>query len=399
MYWFMFLCMVLACARSQIDLELLDTAKNPFVYLDEQNYSYENHTVVTEDGYRLLLVRIPYNRNESSSNTSRPVVLFVHGLDCSFYDYLITGPGIAFGFKALEAGYDIFLLNTRGNRWSRNHTTLDPDLNADAFWDFSFHDVGLYDLPATIDYILNVTGLTKLSYVGHAQGSTAFLALTSTIPEYNDKIKVAFFLSPIAYLGDALYFLFVLLKTNVPLVQTVAETFHINELLPYSPVGAETRKVLCNPNSALLPICREYIYESFGPSGQINDSILSAHLLNFPAGAAFKQLLHFVQNAATGEFRRYDYGIINNLIKYGQITPPDYNLGAVTTPIALYYGEYDYFAAVTDLDRLVSALPNVIRNELITSVVTNHFDVLMGTLTEQLVTLPAMEILNEYNNL
>jgi hypothetical protein len=32
--------------------------------------------------------------------------------------------------------------------------------------------MGLYDVPAEIDYILNVTGYEKLSYIGHSEGTT-----------------------------------------------------------------------------------------------------------------------------------------------------------------------------------------------------------------------------------
>lgn len=151
---FVFLCMACSSVRSEIDLGLLDTAKNTvsiqkviftsiisiyflqFQYLEELNYTYENHTITTEDGYNLLLVRIPYDRSESPSTNSKPPILFVHGILASFNDFLVTGPGISLGFKAVEEGYDVFFLNTRGSRWSRSHTTLDPDLDADEFWNF-----------------------------------------------------------------------------------------------------------------------------------------------------------------------------------------------------------------------------------------------------------------------
>lgn len=58
-----------------------------------------------------------------------------------------------------------------GNTYSRRHISLNP--NDPKFWDFSWHEIGIYDIPATIDYILQQTNQTKLSYVGHSQGVTA----------------------------------------------------------------------------------------------------------------------------------------------------------------------------------------------------------------------------------
>lgn len=50
--------------------------------------------------------------------------------------------------------------NARGNMFSRNHTTLNP--NEPEFWKFSIHELGVIDLPAMIDYILLQTNQTQL---------------------------------------------------------------------------------------------------------------------------------------------------------------------------------------------------------------------------------------------
>jgi lysosomal acid lipase/cholesteryl ester hydrolase len=52
----------------------------------------------------------------------------------------------------LEAGYDVWLGNNRGNIYSRGHKTKKPD--GDYFY-FSFWELGKYDLPAMIDLVLD----------------------------------------------------------------------------------------------------------------------------------------------------------------------------------------------------------------------------------------------------
>lgn len=78
--------------------------------------------------------------------------------------------------------------NARGNMFSQNHTTLNP--NDGEFWKFSWHEIGYYDLPAMIDYALLMTNQTKLMYIGHSQGVTSAFVLLSTRTEYNDKISI-----------------------------------------------------------------------------------------------------------------------------------------------------------------------------------------------------------------
>lgn len=56
--------------------------------------------------------------------------------------------------------------------------------------------------------------------------------------------------------------------------------------------------------------------------------------------------MHYAQEILSGYFRKYDYGVIGNLLKYGKVTPPDYALENITAPIALFYSLNDLFANV-----------------------------------------------------
>lgn len=51
----------------------------------------------------------------------------------------------------------MWLGNNRGNSYSRDHNKLDPDIDA-KFFDYSFYELGKYDLPAMIDKTLEETG-------------------------------------------------------------------------------------------------------------------------------------------------------------------------------------------------------------------------------------------------
>lgn len=56
--------------------------------------------------------------------------------------------------------------NQRGNRHSKNHKY--KDVSEDDFWNFSFYELGKYDQPALISYILRTAGVPNLTYIGHS---------------------------------------------------------------------------------------------------------------------------------------------------------------------------------------------------------------------------------------
>lgn len=60
--------------------------------------------------------------------------------------------------------------------------------------------MGTQDMPTVVDYILNSTGQSQVSYVGHSMGTTMAYILLSSRPEYNKKIKIFITMAPIAYL-------------------------------------------------------------------------------------------------------------------------------------------------------------------------------------------------------
>lgn len=158
----------------------------------------EVHHVVTKDGYILELHRIPFGTTLGSGpRKGKEVVFLQHGFIASSADWIMNTVDKALAYQLANRDYDVWLGNARGNTYSRNHTTLSP--HDSQFWKFSFHEMGTFDIPAVIDYILGETMQPNLFYVGHSMGTCMFWIAMQAFPEYNSRIRNMFALAPIAF--------------------------------------------------------------------------------------------------------------------------------------------------------------------------------------------------------
>ena len=117
----------------------------------ENAFQYEEHTVVTEDGYILTVFRIPGTTHEPQK--SKPPIMMQHGILDSANCWIMNYSSMAPAFVAASAGYDVWLGNSRGNTYSLAHTSLDPKKNEKKFFDFDWTDM-VKDDKAVIDYII-----------------------------------------------------------------------------------------------------------------------------------------------------------------------------------------------------------------------------------------------------
>ncbi|KAF2073330.1 hypothetical protein CYY_005348 [Polysphondylium violaceum] len=114
--------------------------------IEQSGYPYEKHHVTTEDGYILLLERIP---NKKSKN----VLYLQHGIFDNSFAWVANGPAQSLAFAAHDQGYDVFLANLRGNG-ERLH--INQNISTKEYWSFSMNEHAFLDIPAFIQNIRKI---------------------------------------------------------------------------------------------------------------------------------------------------------------------------------------------------------------------------------------------------
>ncbi|XP_069676697.1 lipase 3-like [Periplaneta americana] len=342
--------------------------------IQKYGYPLEEHTVQTEDGYLLTHFRIPYGRNNPDLAGGPPVIL-QHGLLLASDIWLLEGEEKSLGFVMADAGYDVWLTNSRGNRHSNRHVNLTT--NTGKFWNFSYHEMGYYDMPATIDYIRATIGEQKVHYIGHSMGATMLFVMLSMRPEYNDKVRLGISLAPVVFLWEPKSLLINFLVPNIKQLEGVLNLAKVWQLFPYNQKLAREIANYCEESSH-QEICLQVYKLYYGDNTQLNKTLLPAIAAHHSSGGSTKTVFHFFQMFVTGLFQQYDYGPQENIKHYGHPEPPAYDLRNVTAPMSLHYGEKDLFVNPEGVRHLAEQLFNVAAMSMGSPISFNHIDFILG---------------------
>ncbi|KAG7201061.1 hypothetical protein KM043_017607 [Ampulex compressa] len=382
--------------------------------IKRHGYVCETHNVWTEDEYCLEVHRVlpkkdkrPMPRGEVTLNSiklsimenygknflvmdkpitafgendnSRPSVVLAHGILSSSADWVLLGPQNALAYILCDNGYDVWMPNARGNTYSKRHKQYTT--KSKEFWNFSWHEIGYYDVPAVIDYILDTTNHTELYYIGYSQGTTSFYVMLSERPEYNAKIRGMISMAPIAFLANQRSPLLKCVVHFYVVMEWGSTYWNIHQWFPRNRLQARALSTLIRnaPYSLIKSICHCWFYliAGFG-SDQLEKSMLPLIFGHFPAGASAKQIVHYGQSILSRSFRKFDYGTVMNLKHYGSTQPPKYDLGRIKVPVAIFYSENDFLTAQADIQTLVNNLPNVVQTKKVEYAKFNHVDFLWG---------------------
>ena len=202
-----------------------DFSKTFAEIVSENGFISEVHPVTTTDGYELNVFRI----RSPTTKPGAPVVFMQHGITDSADCFIMNYADVAPAFQYVRAGYDVWLGNNRGTKYSLGHKALST--RDHAYWQFSWTELGKYDLPAMIGYTTEYTGVEKVTYMAHSQGTTQmFYALTASQDYWKSKVNLFVALAPITRLDHTTNGLLSFFAGAVSLVGNTLTFFHVYDL-------------------------------------------------------------------------------------------------------------------------------------------------------------------------
>lgn len=401
---------VLTTEQEQLGRKLIsgvndDFYRNVTELIEARGFPYEQHYVTTSDGHILSLQRIPHGRNSAADNyggaskdvgrtnkgrrrKEKKVVLLQHGLLDASETWVQNFETQSLAFVLADAGFDVWLGNVRGNLYSNRHVKYDPKRDKE-FWNWSFDEMALVDLPAMIEYVLRATGRKHLDgYIGHSQGTIMGFACfssgvncsTLTMTDMSSHVKHFFALAPVAIVKNVrsrLLQWMASVRADEWLVRA-----GYNHFLPSNKWLQRWVPHLCHNTLVGQPFCAQ-IYCAFSGCNSlrehVNQTRLSTYFSHLPAGTSIVNIGHWSQMVRTGRFEMLDMGTSErNWKRYGQESPPLYDLSKLNIDVSMFYGGVDSLGTVDDLKSWLPLLPKSRVKRVQYLPTYGHLDVVWG---------------------
>jgi pimeloyl-ACP methyl ester carboxylesterase len=289
------------------------------------------------------LFRISHGKNQEQKN-GNPPILIQHGIFDSADFVVAHGPESSPAFYLANQGYDVWVANSRGNKYSRQHTTLNPDKDK-KFWDYSFFDM-INDYKANIQFVLQKTGTKKIPVIGHSQGTSSMLAgLSTDMDWFKQRVTLFVSLGTVARLDHMTSPLLRFLCYS-PLALNVIKKLGIVEMFPSDFLTKASFIALCG---TVPEICQYGAKIVADADPKVDDKEWARiYFGHFPSGSSTKCLEHYSQIYNSKKFQMFDYGKEENQKRYGSDIPPSIPLSNIDLPIAKFTGNTDCLGDLDD---------------------------------------------------
>ncbi|KAH6646952.1 Alpha/Beta hydrolase protein [Truncatella angustata] len=322
-------------------------------------YTAEEHVVQTKDGYLLGVHRLAWRRGEEDMKVNsgpnglnglrKKVIYMHHGLLMNSEVWVcLTDPQRCLPFVLVDRGYDVWLGNNRGNKYSKKSIKTSPQ-NID-FWNFSIDEFAFHDIPDTISYILESTKQPSLSYIGFSQGTAQSFASLAIHPKLNEQVNVFIALAPaMSPAGLSNGIVDALIKASPQVLfllfgrRSILASATMWQSILYPPIFVR-----------LIDMGLDFLFGWKARNISMSQKLAAyPHLYSF---TSTKSVVHWFQIIRNKSFQMYDDDVhppLSNASKYTKVAK--YPTRNIKTPVVLVYGGSD---SLVDIKVMLRELPN-----------------------------------------
>merc|ERR1711935_386607 len=179
---------------------------------------------------------------------------------------------------------------------------------------------------------------------------------------FNSKVKRFFALAPIAYLSDVTRFGLKWLTNFAKIIDDAAKVFHIYVLeesgCTKNNEWEQTKAYECKKSGFLCDVNDQWPDEEIKTSPYDSKQGIANLQTHDPSGASAKCFDHYAQiiNSGNPIFCPYNYGWFQNLLRYGSLSPPEWEWKYLTAPLSLLAGQDDALGTPVNTDHIVEHL-------------------------------------------
>jgi pimeloyl-ACP methyl ester carboxylesterase len=310
---------------------------------------------------------------EDLTGAVKQPVIMQHGLIDDGGTWFFNDATLDLSLELVDMGYDIWATNNRGTVFSNRHLNFTVD--DAAFWNFTMNEMGKYDVPANIDYVLahSLGKFDQVIWFGHSQGTAQWFIANALDEKLAAKFKAFIGLAPVMYVYNQNS----VLVTTLSLLEVpdlLSQYFNSFLYVPW----------LSSISGPFLHAFPRFIWNivqtmvGFDKQQHFDFHMLPMMGRNDVGGTSMKNLMHWIQMVRAGYFRQYDYGsAAANQIAYGSDYPPQYNTAHFKTNLAhvsilFFVGGNDALVNSADYAKLLPLLPGTVKSKVITDY--NHLD-------------------------
>ncbi|XP_015364415.1 PREDICTED: lipase 3-like [Diuraphis noxia] len=209
----------------------------------------------------------------------------------------------AVSFVLSDAGFDVWLYNSRGAGLSRTLSIYKgprslPNMNR-VSWNYSFHELGVYDLTAVIDFILKKSEYPRLDVVGYSLGATVAFVCLSDKPEYNAKINKLALIAPATNFKTSPVTAIVKQFSDILLI--ILNGFDFIPFIVDPDTTFSKLRNLC-ANESILMSCKRFIDVLDGSDLPLDKNSVLDFVSVFPQPVPSKLLKHYFQVVMKGKY-------------------------------------------------------------------------------------------------